>query len=115
MKKLLATLCLFLLGSLSVSVFSPGIHNSLFHGGSECAHGHSQLPCTGHGDNSSDERDSESCAVVLFGKSVDTAVAFDPKATPSFLLEEILPLYNKIVERSANRSKRWARGPPSLF
>ena len=97
-----------------MSVFSPGIHKSLFHGGNECAHGHSKFPCSGHGDNSSDETDSESCAVVLFGKSVDVTVAIDPVNKSYLVLEEILSLCIQGDETLDNISNWWARGPPSV-
>ena len=112
MKNLLATVCFFLIGSLTVSVFSPGIHKSLFHGDSECAHSKAKAPCSDHGDHTSDEEETGPCAVILFGKSVDAAVAFDPVSQPSLLLEELLSPFNQGVEAPENKSDRWARGPP---
>jgi hypothetical protein len=112
MKNLLATVCLFLIGGLTVSVFSPEIHKSLFHGDSECAHSKAKAPCSGHGDHSSDNEETGPCAVILFGKSVDAVVAIDPVSRPSLLLEEILSLFNQGVEIPENNSDRWARGPP---
>ena len=114
MKNLLATVCLFLIGSLTVSVFSPGIHKSLFHGDSECAHSKTKVPCSDHGDHSSNEEDSGSCAVILFGKSIDAAVAIDRVSRPSLLLEEIFRLFSERVETLKDKSNRWARGPPSV-
>ena len=114
MKKLLVTVCLFLIGGMTVSLFSPVIHQSLFHGGNECSHGHSKFPCPDPEKNPSDEKDSETCAVVLFGKSVDAAVGIDPLSKPSLLLEELLHFGNQGVDTLENVSKRWARGPPSV-
>lgn len=114
MKKILATVCLFLIGGMTVSLFSPVIHQFLFHGGNECSHGHSKFPCPDHEKNPSDEKDSETCAVVLFGKSVDVAVAIDPLNKPYLLLEEILSLCIQGVETLDIISNRWARGPPSV-
>ena len=114
MKKFLATVCLFLIGSMTVSVFSPGIHKSLFHGGDECAHGKSKMPCSGHGESSPKNKETGTCAVVLFGKSADTAFATHPISQPTFFLEETLLLFNQSIEALNNKSKRWARGPPSV-
>jgi len=112
MKNLLATVCLFLIGSLTVSVFSPGIHKSLFHEGNDCAHGHSKFPCSGHQDSSSDDVDSESCAVILFGQSTD--VSFDRVSIlkPALLVEEVYRCGTIGTEKLNDFSKRWARGPP---
>ena len=97
-----------------MSVFSPGIHKSLFHGGSECAHSKTKAPCSDHGDHSSDEEKTGPCAVILFGKSVDAVVVIDPVSRPSLLLEELLHFGNQGVDTLENVSKRWARGPPSV-
>ena len=112
MKNLLATVCLFLIGSLTVSVFSPGIHKSLFHGDSECAHSKTKAPCSDHGDHTSDEEETGPCAVILFGKSVDAVVVIDPVSRPSLLLEELLYFFNQGVETPESKSDRLARGPP---
>ena len=113
MKKFLAMVCLFLIGGMTVSIFSPGIHKSIFHGGNECAHGHSKLPCSGHGDNSSDTEDSESCAVILFGKTSDAALTINSLSRPNLLLEEIFLSGNITTKTPDNTLNRWARGPPS--
>ena len=113
MKKLLATVCLFLIGSMTVSVFSPGIHKSIFHGGNECVHGHSNFPCSGHGDNSSEEEGLESCAVILFGKTSDAALSINSLSRPNLLLEEIFLSGNISTKTPDNTLNRWARGPPS--
>ena len=94
-----------------MSVFSPGIHKSLFHGDSECAPSKAKVPCSGHGGHSSDAEEAGPCAVILFGKSVDAAVSIDP-VSPSLLLEELLSLFNQGVETPENNSNRRARGPP---
>ena len=112
MKNLLATVCLFLVGSLTVSVFSPGIHKSLFHEGNDCAHSKTKAPCSDHGDHTSDEEETGPCAVILFGKSVDAVVVIDPVSRPSLLLEELLSLFSQGIETPENKSDRWARGPP---
>ena len=114
MKSLLAMLSLFLIGSLSVSVFSPGIHRSLFHGGNECAHGESKMPCSGHGESSPKNKEAGTCAVVLFGKSADAAFATDPISQPTFFLKETLLLFNPGIKTLKSKSKRWVRGPPSV-
>ena len=72
MKNLLATVCLFLIGSLTASVFSLGIHKSLFPVG-ECAHSKTKAPCSDHGDIHRTKRNWTLCG-YLFGKSVDAAV-----------------------------------------
>ena len=112
MKNLLATVCLFLIGSLTASVFSPGIHKSLFHGGSECAHGHSKLPCSGHQDSSSDDVDSESCAVILFGQTTDVSFGHVSILNPNLLVEEVYRCGTIGAKTPDSFSKRWARGPP---
>jgi hypothetical protein len=113
MKKLLSAVCLFLIGSMTVSVFSPGIHKSIFHGGNECAHGHSKFPCSGHGDNSSEEEGLESCAVILFGKTSDAALSINFLSRPNLLVEEIFLSGNISTKTPDNTLNRWARGPPS--
>ena len=112
MKNLLATVCLFLIGSLTVSVFSPGIHKSLFHGGSECAHGHSKFPCSGHQDRSSDDVDFESCTVILFGQFTDVSFGHVSILNPTLLVEEVYRSGTIGTETLNDFSKRWARGPP---
>ena len=95
-----------------MSVFSPGIHKSLFHGGSECAHGHSKLPCSGHQDSSSDDADSESCAVILFGQFTDFSFGYVSILKPALLVEEVYRSGTIGTETPDSFSKRWARGPP---
>ena len=95
-----------------MSVFSPEIHKSLFHGGSECAHGHSKLPCSGHQDSSSDDVDSESCAVILFGQSTDVCFGHVSIPKPALLVEEVYRSGTIGTETPDSFSKRWARGPP---
>ena len=112
MKNLLATVCLFLIGGLTVSVFSPGIHKSLFHGGNECAHGQSKFPCSGHQDSSSDDVDSEICAVILFGQSTDVSFDHVSILNPALLVEEVYRSGTIGTETTDSFSKRWARGPP---
>ena len=112
MQKFLAIICLFLIGSLSVSVFSPGIHKSLYHEGNECAHGHSKFPCSGHQDSSSDDVDSESCAVILFGQSSDVSFGHVSIINPALLLEEVYRSGTIGSKNPDGFSKRWARGPP---
>ena len=97
-----------------MSVFSPGIHKSLFHGGSECAHGHSKFPCSGHQDSSSDDVDSESCAVILFGQSTDVSFGHVSVLIPTLLVEEVYRSGTIGTETLNNFSRRWARGPPLL-
>lgn len=114
MQKILATVHLFLIGSLTVSVFSPGIHESLFHGGKKCSQSHSQIPCSGHGDPSSDEDNIGSCAVLLFGNSTDVPFLIDLVFKPSPLLEEVCISGTWGVGKLEVYSNNWVRGPPSL-
>ena len=95
-----------------MSVFSPGIHKFLFHGGNECAHGHSKFPCSGHQDSSSEDVDSESCAVILFGQSTDVSFGYVSILIPTLLVEEVYRSGTIGTETPDSFSKRWARGPP---
>ena len=95
-----------------MSVFSPGIHKSLYHGGNECAHGHSKFPCSGHQDSSSEDVDSESCAVILFGQSTDVSFGHVSIPKPALLVEEVYRSGTIGTETPDSFSKRWARGPP---
>ena len=95
-----------------MSVFSPGIHKSLFHGGNDCAQGHSKFPCSGHQDSSSDDVDSESCAVILFGQSTDVSFGHVSILNLALLVEEVYRSGTIGTETLNDFSKRWARGPP---
>ena len=75
LKIFLSIVCLSLIGCLSVSVFSPEAHSSLFHGGDNCPHDKYGKPCASHQNESSDDQGS-SCAVLLFGESSEHLFTF---------------------------------------
>ena len=95
-----------------MSVFSPGIHKSLFHEGNECAQSHSKFPCSGHQDRSSEDVDFESCAVILFGQSTDVSFEHVSILNPALLVEEVYRCGTIGAKTPDSFSKRWARGPP---
>ena len=113
MKKFLGIVCLFLIGCLSISVFSPEIHSSLFHAGDHCSHGKNGKPCNSHQKESSGNQGG-SCAVVLFGESSEHFFIFSNFG--SLMLPELGVLNiesgrNYLSDRVRSRS---ARGPPGL-
>jgi len=75
LKTFLSIVCLSVIGCLSVSVFSPDTHSTLFHGGDHCPHHKHGKPCASHQNESSDNQGS-SCAVVLFGESSEHLFTF---------------------------------------
>ena len=114
MKHFLATLCLIIVGTLSVSVVSPGIHSYVFHGDAECPHSNAGKGCSSHQSNSSeDEQNTGTCAVVLFGKSVEhglTSFQGLPVVILSDGIAQLEPAKKPAVEENF---LYWARGPPT--
>ena len=113
MKKILSIVCLSLIGCLSVSVFSPDIHSTLFHGGGDCPHHKHGKPCASHQNESSDDQGG-SCAVVLFGESSEHFFVFSNSG--SLVLPDLGVLNtesgrNYFPDRVRSRG---ARGPPRL-
>ena len=80
MKHFLSIVFLLVIGCLTVSTVSPGLHTSLFHDGQECPHGKSGKPCSSHKQESSEENPGV-CAVILFGESSEHAFIFSFFAT----------------------------------
>ncbi|MDG1354731.1 MAG: hypothetical protein P8P90_00655 [Opitutales bacterium] len=113
MKHFLASLCLIIVGTLSVSVVSPGIHSYVFHGDAECPHSKAGKSCSSHQPNSSeDEQDAGSCVVVVFGKSVEHGfTSFD--AFPVELLSVSLTHLESASKPAVGEDfTNQARGPP---
>ena len=113
MKQFLASLCLIIVGTLSVSVVSPGIHSYVFHGDMECPHSKAGKSCSSHQENSTeDEQDAGSCVVVVFGKSVEHGfTSFD--AFPVELLSVGLTHLESTSKPAAGEDfTNQARGPP---
>ena len=114
LKNTLSIVCLFLIGCLSVSVFSPEIHSSLFHGGDHCTHDKNGNPCPSHNKESSDDR-GESCAVVLFGESSEHFFTF-LNSNNTFLLDLGISNFDYEKKYFSNRIRNCgARGPPCLI
>ncbi|MBT3636235.1 MAG: hypothetical protein HN531_04805 [Opitutae bacterium] len=56
-----------LVGLLSLSSVSSGLHVSLFHGDNECPHSENRLPCGSNDKEDQEEREEElPCPVLLF-------------------------------------------------
>ena len=113
MKNFLCTVCIFLIGCLTVSVFSPDTHSFLFHGGDHCPHGKNGKPCASHQNESSDDQGS-SCAVVLFGESTEHFFTLSNSST--FVLLD-LGVSNFDLGKnyfSDRLISRGARSPPEL-
>ena len=79
-KHFLSIVFLLVIGCLTVSTVSPGLHTSLFHDGQECPHGKSGKPCSSHKQESSEENPGV-CAVILFGESSEHTFIFSFFAT----------------------------------
>ena len=113
LKNFLCTVCIFLIGCLTVSVFSPDTHSSLFHGGNDCPHHKHGKPCASHQNESTDDQGS-SCAVILFGESSEHIFTFSNSS--SFALLD-LGVSNSCLGK--NYFSDWvnncrARSPPEL-
>ena len=105
LKKFLSIVCLSLIGCLSVSVFSPEIHSSLFHAGDHCPHHKHGKPCASHHNESSDDQGS-SCAVILFGECSEHIFTFS--STGSYALMDLgFPDFNSVK----NYFFEWVRTP----
>ena len=114
LKIFLSIVCLSLIGCLSVSVFSPEAHSSLFHGGDHCSHDKHGKPCASHQNESSSD-EAGTCAVVLFGESTEH---FFTLSNSSFI--DLVDL--GVSKHDSNKKyfvervrSRWARGPPELI
>ena len=113
MKQFLASLGLIIVGTLSVSVVSPGIHSYVFHGDTECPHSKSGKGCSSHQENSSeDEQNTGSCAVVLFGKAVEHGFTSFQGLSVVLLPEGIAQLEPAKKPAGGENFLYWARGPP---
>jgi len=113
MKQFLASLGLIIVGTLSVSVVSPGIHSYVFHGDAECPHSKAGKGCSSHQSNSSeDEQNTGSCAVVLFGKSVEHGFTSFQGLPVELLPEGIAQLEPAQKPAVGENFLYWARGPP---
>jgi hypothetical protein len=114
LKTFLSIICLSVIGCLSVSVFSPETHSSIFHGGDHCPHHNHGNPCSSHGEQSSSDEPG-TCAVVLFGESTEHIFTL---SNSSFidLLELGVSKHDSKKKYFVERvSSRWARGPPELI
>ena len=114
LKNFLCTVCIFLIGCLTVSVFSPDTHSFLFHGGDHCPHGKNGKPCASHQDEPSDDQGS-SCAVILFGESSEHFFTLS-----NFSYSVLLDL--GVSKHDSNKkyflgyiTSSLARGPPELI
>ena len=113
MKQFLASLCLIIVGTLSVSVVSPGIHSYVFHGDMECPHSKAGKSCSSHQENpSEDEQSTGTCAVVLFGKSVEHVSAFFYSGPFSLLAEGVVCFDTLGVHVLGEQNIYRVRGPP---
>ena len=113
LKIFLSIVCLSLIGCLSVSVFSPEAHSSLFHGGDDCPHHKHGKPCASHQNESSDDQGS-SCAVLLFGESSEHLFTFSNSS-----IFALLDLGVSNFDSGKNYFSDWvnnrrARSPPAL-
>ena len=114
MKQFLASLCLIIVGTLSVSVVSPGIHSYVFHGDAECPHSKAGKNCSSHQENSSeDEHNTGTCAVVLFGKSVEHGFTSFQGLPVVLLPEGIAQLESANKPVVGETFVYRARGPPT--
>jgi len=114
MKQFLASLCLIIVGTLSVSVVSPGIHSYVFHGDADCPHSKAGKSCSSHQENSSeDEQNTGTCAVVLFGKSVEHGFTSFQGLAVVLLPEGIAQLESAKRPAVGENLLYWARGPPT--
>ena len=114
MKQFLASLCLIIVGTLSVSVVSPGIHSYVFHGDGGCPHSKAGKSCSSHKENSSeDEQNTGTCAVVLFGKSVEHGFTSFQGLPVELLPEGIAQLESAKRPAVGENFLYWARGPPT--
>jgi hypothetical protein len=58
-----------LIGLLSLSSVSSGLHTTLFHGDNKCPHSSSNHPCSSHDGEEEEEHEEElPCPVLLFAK-----------------------------------------------
>ncbi len=113
MKQFLASLCLIIVGTLSVSVVSPGIHSYVFHGDAECPHSKAGKSCSSHQENSTEDKQSTgSCAVVLFGQSVEHVSAFFYSGPFSLLAEGVVCFDTVGVRVLGEQNIYRVRGPP---
>lgn len=114
MKISLSTFCLLLVGSLSVSVFSPEIHAFLFHGEQACPHAKNDKPCSSHGEKSSTD-EFGTCAVVLFGESSEHFFTLSDSCRSQLLDLGISNLDSKMQYLAERVDEYRARGPPELI
>jgi len=105
---------LIIVGTLSVAVISPGIHSYVFHGDAECPHSKAGKGCSSHQPNSSeDDQNTGTCAVVLFGKSVEHGFTSFQGQSVVLLSEGIAQLESAKRPAVGENLLYWARGPPT--
>ena len=109
--RFLSTVCLLIISCLTISVVSPEVHSSLFHGDQQCSHGKTGLPCSSEGSESS-ENTNGLCAVVLYGESSEPTF-FQLSYSSSLLLDLGISRMEVFKEfRADSTGINWARGPP---
>ena len=114
MKQFLASLCLIIVGTLSVSVVSPGIHSYVFHGDTDCPHSKAGKSCSSHQEKSASE-EFETCAVVLFGESSEHFFTLSDSSNTHLLDRGVSSFDSSRQVFAEQKSKCWARGPPKLI
>ena len=113
MKSFLTSVCLLVISCLIVSVVSPELHSSLFHGGGECSHGDNGKSCSSHKKESSED-DRGLCAVVLFGESSEHFFTLSTSLSAVLLESGVSNLDSKKIFSAKGVNDHWARGPPEL-
>ena len=113
MKFFLTSVCLLVISCLSISVVSPELHSSLFHGGGECSHGDNGKSCSSHKKESSED-DRGICAVVLFGESSEHFFNLSTSSSAVLLELGVSHLGSKKIFSAKGVNDHSARGPPVL-
>jgi hypothetical protein len=110
-KFFLSTVCLAVIGCLTVSVVSPKLHSSLFHSDQACPHAQNDNPCPSHGGNSSDQNPGV-CAVILYGEASEHAFSFLQEGTPALIDLGVFLVKFENIFASTRLGATPARGPP---
>jgi hypothetical protein len=110
-KFFLSTVCLAVIGCLTVSVVSPKLHSSLFHSNQACPHAQNDSPCPSHGGNSS-EGNPGICAVILYGEASEHACTFLQEGISALIDLGVFQLKLENIFASTRLGASSARGPP---
>jgi hypothetical protein len=110
-KFFLSTVCLAVIGCLTVSVVSPKLHSSLFHSNQACPHAQNDNPCPSHGENSS-EGNPGVCAVILYGEASEHACTFLQEGISALIDLGVFQVKLENIFASTRLGASSARGPP---